>query len=417
MLILTKHSYFDIIESEDMIMSKNDYELSIYITNLLVETLPSNQKNTNTLKRLKIDYKKSYLVLQLMLSNELKARINEKKADEATEWKEVFHDFLEASITRDGFQVVSVLTLQPMIRSLVIALDKTMMDVQMKLRNLFQQLHQDMINTYNTSVTGCYGSLVEDFFELGNSYKNARKLQPYHYVIGLGNCWFFDELKFEEDYSLVEYKHIHLFDHLLEEKNYLEIVDLLIAIKKMLIDKKVQDSKTAYIYKEIFSVTIRHLFKETEPAHDEIMALNEAIIMFDTMFDDIDDIHEFYVQIFNMLTKQGINYGIHPHIRKAMSIIENKYNEPISLDSIADHLGITDAYLSRLFKSEMGLNFKPYLTNYRIDKAKLLLMQTDKKIDVIRQLVGYQSSTQFVRAFKKAEGMTPSKFRMYHLEG
>ena len=69
-------------------------------------------------------------------------------------------------------------------------------------------------------------------------------------------------------------------------------------------------------------------------------------------------------------------------------------------------------YLSRLFVRYLGCSVYEYLTNYRITKAKeLLLMRRDRKIQEISHDVGYTDSSHFIVMFKKLTGMTPTQFR------
>ena len=59
----------------------------------------------------------------------------------------------------------------------------------------------------------------------------------------------------------------------------------------------------------------------------------------------------------------------------------------------------------------MGMNIPAYINQIRIEQAKELLMNTNKKIYEIAQETGYISATSFQIAFKKQEGITPIEFR------
>lgn len=87
------------------------------------------------------------------------------------------------------------------------------------------------------------------------------------------------------------------------------------------------------------------------------------------------------------------------------------YYEDISLERIADKLKISSGYLSTHFKEKSGINFKDYLTNVRMNKAKELLLHTNKKLQEIAESVGYPNTTPFFRMFRKYIGMTPGEFR------
>ena len=57
------------------------------------------------------------------------------------------------------------------------------------------------------------------------------------------------------------------------------------------------------------------------------------------------------------------------------------------------------------------MSFKDYLTNYRINEAALMLVQSDEKIVQIAENVGYKDSDYFIRKFIEIKGCTPSKYR------
>ena len=85
--------------------------------------------------------------------------------------------------------------------------------------------------------------------------------------------------------------------------------------------------------------------------------------------------------------------------------------EELSLQILADAFHLSALYISQLFKSEIGVNFLSYLTNIRMERAKKLLVSTDLPIAEVSQKAGYPDYRVFTKAFKKAEGVTPSQYR------
>ena len=98
--------------------------------------------------------------------------------------------------------------------------------------------------------------------------------------------------------------------------------------------------------------------------------------------------------------------------------IEENYSNPaLSVELIGDVFGKSRAYLFSLFKEDTGYSMLYHINRLRIDKAKELLTITkhSKSIQDIATIVGFNSSINFTRAFKKYEGITPSKYREIHL--
>lgn len=90
---------------------------------------------------------------------------------------------------------------------------------------------------------------------------------------------------------------------------------------------------------------------------------------------------------------------------------ENFTSADFSISYLADNFHVSIAYMSYLFKKEMGENFSDYVWNLRLGKAKELLLNTDMSIDDISLAVGYVNTSSFRRKFKQATGMTPSQLR------
>lgn len=98
-------------------------------------------------------------------------------------------------------------------------------------------------------------------------------------------------------------------------------------------------------------------------------------------------------------------------VRAAVDYIHQHYSETIDLNVLAGHIHITPAYLSLIFKVQTGVNFLDYLTQYRVEQACRLLKETGLKNYEIAYETGFRDEKYFSTVFKKATGMTPSKYR------
>lgn len=98
-------------------------------------------------------------------------------------------------------------------------------------------------------------------------------------------------------------------------------------------------------------------------------------------------------------------------ISLAKGIIDRDYAMMLSLESVAREVFLSPTYFSTLFSQRLGMNFKAYLTNVRIENAKRLLLQGDSKIYEIAEKVGYFDTRYFGQVFKKICGCTPLEYR------
>ncbi|TDF92208.1 AraC family transcriptional regulator [Paenibacillus piri] len=99
----------------------------------------------------------------------------------------------------------------------------------------------------------------------------------------------------------------------------------------------------------------------------------------------------------------------------AFHYIEENYNQPVSLQQLADRLGVTPQHTCLLFQQTLGIRPFAYITRYRLRKAKELLLQMmDMEVRDVARHVGYEDSSYFIKLFKQQEGVTPNHFRKIH---
>ncbi len=91
--------------------------------------------------------------------------------------------------------------------------------------------------------------------------------------------------------------------------------------------------------------------------------------------------------------------------------LRENYMYELSLDSVADILSISPAYLSTQFKKYQHIGFLDYLTEVRIQAACELLTDPLRPTAEVAGMVGYEDASYFARAFKKKTGLTPTQYR------
>jgi two-component system response regulator YesN len=91
--------------------------------------------------------------------------------------------------------------------------------------------------------------------------------------------------------------------------------------------------------------------------------------------------------------------------------IESNYAKDIYLENIANEIGLSAKYVSRMFKETTGTSITDYISLIRMAKAKELLTETDLKVNEIADRIGMNSRTTFLRMFKKHEGISPIDYR------
>lgn len=114
-------------------------------------------------------------------------------------------------------------------------------------------------------------------------------------------------------------------------------------------------------------------------------------------------------RIFEKISVRKIGSS-HRVITQILDYINQNYSQDFGLNEMAEMVHMNHAYLSILFKDEVGISFVRYLTQIRMAHAKELLLKGEKVQDV-SVAVGYNNYRYFCNIFKKEEGVTPMQFK------
>lgn len=97
-------------------------------------------------------------------------------------------------------------------------------------------------------------------------------------------------------------------------------------------------------------------------------------------------------------------------------IQQNIRNAQLSLEYVAEELGLNYKYLSRVFKNETGIKFIDYVTNVKLNHCRNLLINTDLKVEEISDIMKYSTPHYFISRFKIMFGCTPKKYRENYIK-
>ncbi|MGN1378460.1 MAG: response regulator [Dorea sp.] len=125
----------------------------------------------------------------------------------------------------------------------------------------------------------------------------------------------------------------------------------------------------------------------------------------------LSDLCEDYHQKLFLEKRKILPEGISPAVRKVVDYLHTHYKEQIGLSDAAEAAGLNSAYLSYLFKQEMGTGFSGYLLDLRLECAKKLLAGTNDKVKDVAAGSGFNDYHYFSKAFKKQVGVSPADYR------
>lgn len=104
-------------------------------------------------------------------------------------------------------------------------------------------------------------------------------------------------------------------------------------------------------------------------------------------------------------------------VRNVIAFLVNHYKQKLELQDIANHVGVSSFYLERLFKQETTETPRTYLEKIRVDKAAHLLKNTDRTNLQICYEVGFQSTSNFYKVFRRLKNCSPSEYRSFNSSG
>ena len=99
------------------------------------------------------------------------------------------------------------------------------------------------------------------------------------------------------------------------------------------------------------------------------------------------------------------------YVERCRDYIQKHYREKIYLEDIAEALGISPTYLSRLFKKETGICLQDAINEERVFRAANLLLYSELSLTEIAQYVGFPNQSYMGKVFKKLRNMTPMSYR------
>ncbi len=92
-------------------------------------------------------------------------------------------------------------------------------------------------------------------------------------------------------------------------------------------------------------------------------------------------------------------------------LTEHISDQHFSLDTVCSSVCFSKSYLKRLFKNHTGFSIIDYYNNLKIQKAKLMLHQSDSSVTEISETLGFSSIHYFSRMFKQRTGLSPSEYK------
>ena len=148
---------------------------------------------------------------------------------------------------------------------------------------------------------------------------------------------------------------------------------------------------------------------ELENAINKSLKIN-VVICASFLREDPVQVNIVYKSLCNRLVDKSKKTPIVIEVQKYIN--RNYHNEDLSISEVANSLGVSQTYLTRLFKRELKMTFADYLTNVRIKNAIILMRDPYLELYEIAELIGYSTQHYFSNELKKHVGISPKDYKL-----
>ena len=130
---------------------------------------------------------------------------------------------------------------------------------------------------------------------------------------------------------------------------------------------------------------------------------------------EVSDLHPImcldYTKRMRSLSKEKISSN---YIIKCIDYIYDNLHSRITIEDLSHYINLSPAYLSKLFKKEVGISISEYIRQQKIETAKNMLKFSDISIALISSILAFPSQSYFSEIFKSITGLTPSAYRKHN---
>ncbi len=175
----------------------------------------------------------------------------------------------------------------------------------------------------------------------------------------------------------------------------------------------INDEIASHLYSYSVPIALEYSDEECDWLIRKFEALKLSFEEKDTMYElEVHNcIENICIGIIRDMDRKNIAAATHPMIKTAIIYVKDHYREPITLEEMARHVGLSGAYFSHKFTEVVGVGFAAYVRQVRVSAAANLLKSTELSIKEICYKTGFFDPNYFSNAFRAHFGCSPRKYR------
>lgn len=278
-------------------------------------------------------------------------------------------------------------------------------DVTLKQRTILKikEFQSAIKNVLKMNMSSCISGVYKDYTDIGKAVNETAVMRDSYFFEGSGMV--VTQKKSLTDINVREYIDEIRKDlkPVLDTGDKTLLLNQLDALYKKLETSQYKPSATKKILSKI-SIDLQVAVKKNESDYIDIRSnTNTYSSLKESFIGVVND----YLETVTESKQQPLR----KEIETVLTYIRENLEGNITCESMALMVNMNSSYFSRLFKSEVGVNFSDYLIGRRIEKATKFLEQTGMTIDEITKAVGLEQPSYFYKLYKKVTGKTPGEVR------
>lgn len=287
-------------------------------------------------------------------------------------------------------------------RSLLLFDERAKVDFQV----MSQHIHEYMLQQLHVKTYAAVSSVMEHGTQMPKAFAETELLMENRFY--RKDAWvFLPDMSWEgkDNYEIV----VQLFEKMQEDIHLRDITHLWEHFRKFE-EHRQNVGQFSHIYvKFSCSNIINELYKSMHFSAERCNGIIEKLYMCESM-DEIFGILEENIRLYeeNVFANQG---NTRSDVEKVKSYIYAHYADELSVEILGSGVFLSPGYMSYIFKKETGEGLSHFIRAYRLEKARDLLQNTNKKIVQICREVGFTNSSYFCKSFREYYGCSPEKFR------
>lgn len=274
---------------------------------------------------------------------------------------------------------------------------------------------QSVRQYYGLEISGAVSEIGETFTWIKKGWNQNNRILEDNFYEGSGRIGFFRKREWKK-MQLPDHLRTIVFENLLEEKEFWQAEVFMMELMDYLEKMKYTPLEVRKKLKRLHSLMVIYLDRHELPLSGICdrngVGLEKVAEEYD-FFKDLRKAELELVQAYSgFFTDDKAEKGRYSQlIEQVKQYSEMNLSEELSVAKAAALVNMSESYFSHIFKSEEGVAYMDYINGCRMQKATMLLQNTDMMVSEIAEKVGIDNANYFSAQYKKRTGKSPSEFR------